>query len=146
MISIILDDKGKKHFEKIVTRHGTEPLWQCRYEKKVEEKLRMGGRKELWIVMELRWERWGCITIFSLGVGIPYEKKSSSSEKQIKDDKKWKGTKISVTTNMKGSRMILLTWQIDLSKLEKREIMERTEELVKLEVTVKEERSSEGKE
>lgn len=98
----ILDDKkrGKNHFEEIVTRHWREILWQSRCEEeKVEQQLRMGGRKGLWLGMEVRWERF-----FSRGVGILYEKKSSGFEKQIKDGKKRKGTKIGVSTNMKGSK------------------------------------------
>lgn len=64
----------------------------------------------------------------------------------IKDGKKRKGTKISVTLNMKASRKMVLFWQIDSSKWKEKEMrMERTEELVKLEVTVQE-KSSEGKE
>lgn len=48
---------------------------------------------------------------------------------------------------MKGSRKMVLIWQVDLSKWKEGEArMGRTEDLVKLEVIAQEEKSSEGKE
>lgn len=114
--------KGEKHLEEIVTRHGREVLWQCRYEEeKVEEKLRVGGRKELWVGVEVRWERSGSITIFFSCCWDTSWIEEHTFEKQIKDGKKRKRTKIGVTTNMKGSRKMMLTWQIYLSKLKGRD-------------------------
>lgn len=57
-----------------------------------------------------------------------------------------KEIRISDALNMKGSRKMVLIWQTDLSKWNKREVrMGRIENVVKLEVIAQEEKTSEGK-